>query len=76
VEEAQRAMQILGEDPPLNSLIEPMRITPTDTSNREEELNGSETIPPKGTTDQENPKLMSPQAIFLVTTAPQRRTTR
>jgi hypothetical protein len=36
-------------------LIEPLRITPVDTSNHGEELNGSETIPPEETIDQQNP---------------------
>jgi hypothetical protein len=62
LEEVERAMQILGEDPPLNPLIGTLRITPTNTRNREEDLNGSEKIPPEETVDQENPNPMSPQA--------------
>ena len=52
-------------------MIEPLRITPTDTSNHKEELNGSETIPPEETTEQENPSPMSPQARSSVTTTTQ-----
>jgi hypothetical protein len=40
LEEVKRAMQRLGEDPRLNPLIGPLRITLTDVSNREEEPNG------------------------------------
>jgi hypothetical protein len=54
-------------------LIEPLRITLTDTRNHREELNGSETIPPEETIDQENPSPMSPQAGSSVTTTTQRR---
>jgi hypothetical protein len=45
LEEAERDIQRLGEDPPLNPLIVPLRITPTDASNHEEELYGSKIIP-------------------------------
>jgi hypothetical protein len=62
-------MQRLGEDPQFNPLIGPLRITPVDTSNNGEELNGLETIPPEETTGQENPNPMSPQVGSLVTTA-------
>jgi hypothetical protein len=63
-------MQRLGEDPPLNPLIGPLRITPTDT-NEEEELNNSKTIPPEESVDQENTSPMSPQAGSSVTTTTQ-----
>jgi hypothetical protein len=76
LEEAQRDIQRLEENPPLNPLIEPPRITPVDTSNCEEELNGPETIPPEETVDQENISPMSPQAGSPVTTTSQRRITR
>jgi hypothetical protein len=68
-------MQILGEDPPLNPLIGPLRITPTDT-NDEVELNNSKTIPPEESVDQENTSPMSPQEGSSVTTTTQRRSTR
>jgi hypothetical protein len=55
LEEYQRDIQILGEDPPLNHFIGPLMITLTDTSNHEEELNGSETIPLEEIVDQEIP---------------------
>lgn len=35
LEEAERAMQRLGEEPPLNPLIGPLTITSVDTSNHE-----------------------------------------
>jgi hypothetical protein len=76
LKEAQRYIQRLEEDTPLNPLIEPLRITPTDRRNHREELNGSETIPPEKTVDQEKPSLMSPQAGSLVNTIAQRRITR
>jgi hypothetical protein len=76
LEESQRYMKRLEEYPPLNPFIEPLRITPSDTRNHGEELNGSETIPPEETTDQENPIPMSPQTRSSVTTTAQRRTTR
>jgi hypothetical protein len=76
LEEAQRDIQRLEENPPLNPLIEPLRITPADTSNHGEEINGSETIPPEETIDQENPIPMSPQAGSSVTTTAQQRITR
>jgi hypothetical protein len=53
-------MKRLWEDPPLNPLIEPLRITLTDRGNHEEGINGSETISPGETIDQENPSPMSP----------------
>jgi hypothetical protein len=36
LEEVERVIQIFGEDPPLNPLIGPLRITSTDTSHPEE----------------------------------------
>jgi hypothetical protein len=59
LEEAQRAIQRAEEDPPLNPLFEPLRITPIDTSNHREYINGSETTPPEETLDQENPIFFS-----------------
>jgi hypothetical protein len=76
LEEAQRAIQRAEENPPLNPLIEPLRITPTDTSNHREEINGSETTPPEETVDQENPSSVFPQEGSSVTTTTQRRITR
>jgi hypothetical protein len=71
LEEAQRAIQRSEENPPLNPLIEPLRITPVDTSNHKEELNGSKTTPPEETADQENPSYVFPQEGSLVTTTDQ-----
>jgi hypothetical protein len=73
LEEAERAIQILGEDPPLNPFIGSLRITLNDTSHLEEELNGSQTIPPEEIADQENINPMSPQAGSSMTTTTQRR---
>jgi hypothetical protein len=71
LEEAGRAMQILGEDPPLNNFIGNLRITPADT-NEEEELNNSKTIPPEESADQENTSPMSPHVGSPVTTTSQK----
>jgi hypothetical protein len=40
LEEVERAIQIFEEDPPLNPLMGPLRITSTDTIHPEEEING------------------------------------
>jgi hypothetical protein len=74
LEEAQRVMKILGEDPPLNPLIEPLRITLDNTSNLEEELNGSKTISLEETIDQGSPGTMSPHVGSPVTNAAQQGT--
>jgi len=46
LEEAQRAIQRKEQDPPLNPLIQPMRITPININNQEVEPNGSSAAPP------------------------------
>jgi hypothetical protein len=60
LEEVERDIQGFGEHPPLNPLIEPLRITSIDTSHIKEELNGSQTILLEETVDQQNPNPMSP----------------
>jgi hypothetical protein len=50
----------------LYPIIEPLRVTPIDTKNSEGEKIGSETILLEGTTDPENPRVPSQQAISLV----------
>jgi len=66
LEEAQRVIQRLENDPQLNPLIEPIRFTLTDTINLGEELNGSESTPPKETSHRENIGIMSQQARLSV----------
>ena len=51
LEEVERAIQILGEDPPLNPLVQPLRITPDDTNDHDVELNGSKIFPLEKTVD-------------------------
>jgi hypothetical protein len=69
LEEAQRVIQRLENDPQLNPLIEPIRVTLTDTINLREEINGSESTPLEETAHPENPGIMSQQArLFIVAT--------
>lgn len=53
LEEAQRAIQRAEQDPPLNPLIEPLRITPINTRDQEVEPNGSSVTPPTEIVDQD-----------------------
>jgi hypothetical protein len=76
LEEVERAIQILGEDPPLNPLIGSFRITPANTSIHEKELNGSQKFPPEEIVDQENPILMSPHEVSSMTSTTQQRSER
>jgi hypothetical protein len=66
LEESQRVIERLQDDPMLDPLIEPLRVTLTDTTNFKGEKIGSETILLEGTTDPENPRVLSPQARSLV----------
>jgi hypothetical protein len=63
LEEAQRVIQRLENDP---QLLEPIRVTPTDTINLREELNGSESTPLEETAHPENPGIMSQQERSLI----------
>jgi hypothetical protein len=65
----ERAMQRLEEDPPLNPLIEPLRITPIKTSDHEVEPNDSSSSPPTKIVDQEE----IVQVRSLITTVVQQR---
>jgi hypothetical protein len=69
LEEAQRAIQRLEQDPPLNPLIEPLRITPINTSDQEVEPNGSSAAPPTEIFDREE----TVQVRSPITTAVQQR---
>jgi hypothetical protein len=60
LEEDERVMQRLGEDPPLNPLVGPLRITLNDTNDYEAKLNGSKIVPLEENVDQENTILVSP----------------
>jgi hypothetical protein len=53
LEEAQRAIQRAEEDPPLNPLIELLRITPINTNDQEVEPNGSSATPQTEIVDRE-----------------------
>ena len=63
LEEAKIFIQRLENDP---QLLEPIRITPHDTINIGEEINGLESTPLEGTVDPENPIVPSPQATSSV----------
>jgi hypothetical protein len=69
LEEAQRAIQRAEQDPPLNPLIEPLRITPINTNDQEVEPNGSSVTPPTEIVDQEE----TVQVRSPITTAVQQR---
>jgi hypothetical protein len=53
-----------------------LRITPVDTSNHGEEINGSDTTPPEETVDQENTSSDFPQEGSSMTITAQQRITR
>ena len=58
LEEAQRVIQRLENEPRINPLIEPLRVIPVDTINLREEINGSETTPLEETAHPENLSIM------------------
>ena len=70
LQEAERAMQRLGEDLSVNPLIGPLIITLAD-KNKEAKLNNSKTIPPEESVNQENNNPMPPQVGSSVTTIAQ-----
>jgi hypothetical protein len=70
LEESQRVIQRLENDPQLNPLIEPLRFIPVDTINLIEEINGSEKIPLE-TSHPENPRIMSENEKSSVATTSQ-----
>jgi hypothetical protein len=59
LEEAQRVIQRLENDPHLNPLIEPLRVILVNTIHLGEYLNGSETTPLEETAPLENRSIMS-----------------
>jgi hypothetical protein len=73
LEEAERAMQILREYPPLNPLVRPSRITPTDTNGQEAELMAQNSSTRRDIVAQENTSPISAQVGSPVTTTTQRR---
>jgi hypothetical protein len=56
----------MQHDPMVDPLIEPLRVTPADTRNLEEEKIVSETILLEGIVGPKNPRVSSPQGRSLV----------